>query len=773
MHTQTLVTAYGCLLHDIGKVVYRAGAVSGDHSTAGASWLRQRLTGDHAKAVLDCLRYHHGRAIRSAKLPPNSPAYITYLADNIAAAADRRAQDTVDNFGFDRSQPLAPVFLHLNGEHPGRFLAPLPMDGVLHQPVSNMKLTQGDYQCLLNGLAAGLDGVTIGEAWLNSLLCLMETFTSTIPGSTSRTESPDISLFDHLKITAAAGSCISEWLMDNGVSDYRQALLKGEKSFCKQPVFLLYSADFSGIQKFIYTVSTKNALRSLRSRSFFLELAMEHYIDELLTVCGVSRANLLYSGGGHCYILLPNTESVKNALVNWNTRFNDWLAEQFGVSLYLANGWTECTANDLTNRTDEGGDYSAMFRRVSTAIAKQKLHRYTSSQIKRMNLPKFDSEGRECRICGRTDTLTRDRDGETEVCRWCNLFEEISIQIQEKSVYIVTKTQENKGFVLPTADGMAAFAFEDEKKARSLLKENAPVIRIYTKNSPCTGLNYATYIYVGDYHAGNDMEELAKASEGIARLGVCRMDVDDLGQSFVSGFPKQYSTISRTAAFSRQLSLFFKCYINGILDGLIVTIVYSGGDDVFLVGAWNDVIEASIRIRTQLREFTCESLTISGGVALFDHHHPIRLAANQTAELEAQSKSLPKKDGFTLFEANDEKQYCYPWDEFISSVMGEKLDVLTEFFKKDEENNKKNDRGNSFLYRLTDLLRGTGKGKKINLARYAYTLARLEPKEQEKKAVYQKFSKKMYGWAGSKDDRKQLITAIYIHVYRNRKRKEL
>ena len=32
----------------------------------------------------------------------------------------------------------------------------------------------------------------------------------------------------------------------------------------------------------------------MRSRSFFLELAMEHYIDELLNVCGVSRANLLY-----------------------------------------------------------------------------------------------------------------------------------------------------------------------------------------------------------------------------------------------------------------------------------------------------------------------------------------------------------------------------------------------------------------------------------------------------------------------------------------------
>lgn len=39
---------------------------------------------------------------------------------------------------------------------------------------------------------------------------------------------------------------------------------------------------FSHIQKFLYTVHTENALRSLRSRSFFLELLMEHYLDELL-----------------------------------------------------------------------------------------------------------------------------------------------------------------------------------------------------------------------------------------------------------------------------------------------------------------------------------------------------------------------------------------------------------------------------------------------------------------------------------------------------------
>lgn len=59
-------------------------------------------------------------------------------------------------------------------------------------------------------------------------------------------------------------------------------------------------------------------------------------------------------------------------------------------------------------------------------------------------------------------------------------------------------------------------------------------------------------------------------------------------------------TLSRTAALSRQLSLFFKRYMRQILtegSPLQVSVVYSGGDDVFLLGAWNHVIEAALRIR--------------------------------------------------------------------------------------------------------------------------------------------------------------------------------
>ena len=116
------------------------------------------------------------------------------------------------------------------------------------------------------------------------------------------------------------------------------SLLDTPAELRREPAFLLYTADFSRIQRFIYTVHTEGALRSLRSRSFFLELLMEHYMDELLDGCGLTRANIIYSGGGHCYLLLPNTAAGQQTLADWNRAFNSWLNEQFGVQLFLANG---------------------------------------------------------------------------------------------------------------------------------------------------------------------------------------------------------------------------------------------------------------------------------------------------------------------------------------------------------------------------------------------------------------------------------------------------
>lgn len=774
MREETLQVCFGCLLHDIGKPVYRAGGDSGNHSRQGRAFLGQLWPEE--KAILDCVGLHHAAELREARPPADSLAWIACAADNLSAAADRRKIDEGEG-SFRRYLPLSSVFTHMNGEHPGFSVSPYPQDGKLRQPDPALKeLNAQQYQAAVEALRLRLGALPRSEEWLDSLLCLLESYTSMFPSSTSAGESPDISLFDHLKTTAAIGCCISEYLAAEGERDFKRRLFTEEKAFREEKAFLLYAADFSGIQRFLYLVASDKALRSLRSRSFFLELAMEHYIDELLQSCGVSRANLLYSGGGHCYLLLPNTAQVQQAAESWNRRFNDWLGAEFGAALFLAHGWTPCSGNELTNTPAENTPYKAMFRRVSAAVSRHKLHRYDADQLRMLNRPS-QTGGRECKVCGRSDRLIDDR------CPWCRLFVNLSEKIQTKDIYFVSREEtQAHDFALPAAEGLVYFSLIDEKTARARLEGGEAVARIYSKNKVYTGLRYSTRLYVGDYAYSNRMDELAGSAGGIRRIGVCRMDVDDLGQSFVAGFEQagaadasqrqHFVTLSRTAAFSRQLSLFFKCYINEILSGrygnkppLAVTLVYSGGDDVFLVGAWNDALEAALRIRDALRIFSCGSLTISGGLCIVADHFPIRLAAERAGALEARAKEEPDKDSIALFDPQQE--HTYSWAAFRQKVLDEKLPLLRRFFHRDTQLA----RGKAFLYRLLELLRSAQEADgRLQLARYAYLLARLEPAPSAPEhAAYRQFADAMYRWALDREERQALITAIYIYVYESRK----
>lgn len=766
---QTLHATYGALIHDLGKMLYRAGE-RGSHSESGYRKLKEIW---NEPDILDCVRYHHADPLKLANLSKKSPAYIVYIADNIASATDRRKKETEEGGQpFKKHMPLSSIFNLMNDnqkeyEVPMRLLS---KECTLPAIAGKVELSQQDYQNLSRCFLQELQNIPPEPQWINSVLMLLEKWTDSIPSSTNTHEYADVSLYDHQKITAAAAACISEYLLEHNISDYHQELFK-HKKFWGKKAFLLYSADMSGIQNFIYTVSTDNALRSMRSRSFFLELLMEHHIDEILDGCGLSRANLLYSGGGHCYLLLPNTQKTMACLARHSENINRWLRQQFGIRLFLAEGMTPCSANELTNQPREKAPYKEIFHRISQRILFRKMHRYSAAELMELNRGTFGTDGRECKICGAVEHL----DGEK--CHWCNLFEQISREIQDKSknIFLISKKPHSDLYMeLPHGDGHVYLSILDTGI------DSDDVIRAYTKNTHRTDFPYASQLFVGEYHDSNRIDELADKSTGISRIAVCRMDVDDLGKAFISGFERshaatkeeqyKYVTISRTASFSRQMSRFFKYYINSILaqvttDALAVTIVYSGGDDVFLVGAWDHILDAAIRIQKNFQKYTCETLHLSAGILLKNTKYPIRRSASEAAELESFAKSQDGKNSVTLFEASE--QQTYSWHTFEENVIGEKKSLLERFFAVQEEA----ERGKAFLYRLLDLLRNSE--QRINLARFAYLLARLEPKKSNPSYdMYAEFSQKMYQWYCDPQDRKQLITAIYIYVYQTRTKED-
>ncbi len=111
----------GGMLHDIGKLLYRCND-SRNHSISGYDFLKERarLKDDE---ILEQVKYHHFAMIKNSGVDNDSLAYITYIADNIAAAADRRKSNE-QGVGFVREIAQDSIFNLLNNNMGKKKYAP-------------------------------------------------------------------------------------------------------------------------------------------------------------------------------------------------------------------------------------------------------------------------------------------------------------------------------------------------------------------------------------------------------------------------------------------------------------------------------------------------------------------------------------------------------------------------------------------------------------------------------------------------------------------------
>ena len=595
----------------------------------------------------------------------------------------------------------------------------------------------------------------------------------------------DISFYDKLKINTALSSCLY-LLKTNNV--YENFSLKEENYFA------LLSADISGIQNFIYTISSKGALKSLRARSFYLEIMLEHIVDEILEYFKLKRSNLIYTGGGHFYILLPNYRDLEDTIVFIRDKINDWFIKEFSVDLYIAMDYMDFSFNDLKNTKN-------IFSELSKKLSLNKQNRYNKNQLNSLLFPKENEADFECSMCNTSSKTTIMRNNDLGyVCDICyNLYNAGKYVINENDNITIINNKNNfdakKIIDLPSLlDNRYLYFGNIDSKDNS-------VVRIYSKNN---SNDKHINLYLGDYNyksenkIGDDLssfDELIEDTKGIKRLGVLRCDVDNLGQAFISGF-KDYSDIFRTSVLSRHLSLFFKYYINFICEGDIqfdnkkifgdkyfnkekhVVIVYSGGDDVFLVGYWLDVINFAFDLREAFRRYTDDKLTFSAGIGFFHSSYPISKMASQTGELEDLAKNHiydnQEKDSIALFGISHNKEdyfkYCFNWKEFDKVQDKIKFIFDTCYFDESSMCEDKIFFSSSFIYRLKQLMyKESLENDRINIARLAYSLARIKSIGSEAYIEnYEKFKTNMYNWFLDVNERRYLNTALDLIIYLNR-----
>ncbi len=755
MNTTLIDLFYGSLFHDIGKVVQRSTQQKVRHTKLGSDYLKKF---DANQSILNQVNYHHYQELSSSKLATNDLAYITYLADNIASGVDRRENSKPAVRQWDSKANLADVFNKFGSEETQRYFRPVELNLTIDHIFPDEKARQfgsGEYSGILHRIDNTLEQMTFTEEYMQSALNLLEAVMSFIPSSTNMNEVADISLYDHSKLTAGFAAVIYHYLTDQGRSDYRQELLQNSQRFYAEEAFLLVSFDLSGIQDFIYTITSQGAHKQLRSRSFYLDMISEWLIDSLLQACQLTRANLMYGGGGHAYLILPNTAAAQKEITHMERIFNEFFLEYFGTKLFVAFGTTAFAAKDVM-QGNTPSLYRSIFQRVSQEISQKKLHRYSAEKIQQLN-QKGKRTGRECSVCHTVSHLK-----EETKCVLCDKLENFSINIQKDDFFEVNAQKDG----LPI--GPAAYLHKIDLNE---IKKRHFSGKIYAKNQLYTGIDQATRLWIADYsylannefsyYAQRKWSEVDDTVPGIKRMGALRCDVDDLGYGFMAGFTQQnsgiYNTLSRTATFSRSMSIFFKLYINQFAKDRRLTIIYAGGDDVFLLGAWDDVIVFAIELRQHFIRWTNGKLTLSSGIGLFPEKTPINLIASVTGELEEAAKDNAK-DSIALFSA----EYTFAYDTFIEEIYTEKLQKIRQFFAEE------NERGKAFIYKLLSLIRERDETDRIAFARLAYYLARLE-EDTSNRNNFSDFKNQMRDWFEDSEQIKQVEMALMLYIYEMRK----
>lgn len=427
------------------------------------------------------------------------------------------------------------------------------------------------------------------------------------------------------------------------------------------------------------------------------------------------------------------------------------MLENFGVKLYMAVGTAGFSASQvmMENSSDE---YTNIFREIDFILDKNSKNRYQASEILKLNKA-GKKDGRECAVCHSTGNMV---DGQNK-CELCEKLENFSTNIQKQEFFVIN--DDSNG--LPVSkNAYLSTVTEDE------VKKGEVQGRIYAKNRLDTGHMQETHIWVGDYSMTNDYNSYAKRkwtmdengnSIGINCLGALMIDVDDLYAGFLSGFKIQgegkYTTMSRYATLSRRLQSFFKLYLNNFAEDKKLSIIYSEGDDVFAIGAWDDILDFVQDVYDYFKKWTDGKMTFSAGVALVESKTPINVIARETKALLDKAK-LSGKDRITLFSEDN----VFTFSEYIQDIVFDKLSVIREFFENEQ------DHGKAFAYKLLDLIRNRSEKDRISFARIAYYLARLEETSQNKDG-FGKFKRLMIDWFNDNDEIKRAEMALMLYIY--------
>jgi len=772
------IVQWGALLHDIGKFYQRAkGSKSIDDKFANLTREDYGFAGAHGKwSATFALNNNFGKDIENLVLyhhePKNLEGTPLHLLAKIIQKADHHASSErikvkKDDKNVD-DKALISIFSRVNlegNEKINNYSIPLQKLSLDNYPENfndyykkilpvdgNPNL---DYLTLWNSFEREFK--KLNNINFDTVLALLKKYTSTMP-SAAYVSLPDISLYDHSKTTAALASSRFIFNFDG----YEKL-----KNTNDQEVYLIINGEISGIQNFIYRVSSPQDAQSgmskrLRGRSLYLNLLTDAIASKIVKDLDLNKSNILFSGGGRFFIVAPKTSKVFDKIDEINWKINNWFVRNFNAELYFNLVHKAASGEELSNFGEiiENLNYKSNFNK------NHKFFNQITSIFKEEAAVKYEDL---CSVCGKPmkkeDTTDFDEKNLSTICGQCKEHEKLGASVANAKFMIKVYSNQYYDFNFYLDELGIGYYFKNYLDTVEFIKESNEKIGNEFESMEIIKLNDTSFldeeivkavnsidksdkISLGFNFLGNTVprhhnnplffEHLAQISKGTNKLGIVKMDVDNLGKIFASGLKHlekedeedengniietKGATISRISTLSTQLDMFFSGFINKIaenyrvfselcpdckdklkkielklqedenynlssdldktsnlsndlnenngkffvykefeenvcdscLKNLIPTIHinYSGGDDLLVLGPYDDIMKFSKEFREKFMEWTCHnpSITLSAGINIVDAKFPIGKAAIMADEFLESSKSCGEdKNKITVF----------------------------------------------------------------------------------------------------------------------------
>ncbi len=600
------------------------------------------------------------------------------------------------------------------------------------------ELTIENYQCSINKYEElwkkaieQSKSISMGknpDAVLEKVQALVDFCGWTVPSATNAF--PDISLADHSKATALIAAAIGAYYdSSNGEEAFDFDLLFGshgklqatretgpigkfEEENADKALFRMVIGDLAGIQAFISDIKTEGASKNLKARSFLVDCWADRIAALVLREFGMPEVCRIYSTGGKFLLILPNIEGSEEKLTKLASKINsDFVSITCGAtSLHLRLASTPLSQYDLRSK----GFGEKLHKLIENGLQKASQNPHLEIE----NLAEFFS-GQEPRDADITKSEETDFDkrlhklgGNLAKMEKIYIYSSdpgdgSAVKVPCANEWISLKKPHNNkphltfGFnnIENGCDGLRWYAGANspnwhDKPVRSAWGNSKEEVKELIKSDPINKDNFWLNLYAevpdADKLEKDDSKEpsglitfdslsdAAKIVTGFGRVGILRMDVDNLGWLMAKGLDEfakwdvineerdSVYSLGRIMSISSLLVKFFSGVLPKVLesfdvkdengkvlsDGVgkvvhasdLVFIVYSGGDDAFLVGPWFLMPELAMRIRECFRSWTgCnDDLGLSAGIKLVSGKYPISVGADEAGECESAAKNLTR-----------------------------------------------------------------------------------------------------------------------------------